>query len=270
MKSATREYLLMWGSHILYALLIFLVGYFVAKYLVKFLRRTLNKTRLDAILVNFLSSFTHVLFLTLVAIAALHTLGVDTTSIIALLGAAGLAVGLALRDSLQNFASGILLILFRPFGVGDFVEVSGVAGLIEEVAIFNTVMKTLDNLRVIVPNGIVYRDKIINYSSNAIRRVDLAFTIGFEEDLKRVKEVIWTCLKEEERILNEPEPFVGVGDWLEHGIRLLARPWVRKEDFWEVKTGLLEKIKYAFDEAGITPPYPRTHVVLKENQRKVK
>jgi len=265
-----KDTLFIWGTHILFALVIFFVGRIVVKYAVKILRGVLKKANFDEILVNFIASLCHAALLIFIIIAALHELGVDTTSLIAILGAAGLAVGLALKNSLQNFASGVLLILFRPFKIDDFVETAGVTGVVEDVTIFNTVMKTLDNRRIIIPNSMIYNDKIINYSAKDIRRIDMVFPVSYEDDLEKAKEILWGLLREDPRILDDPEPFVGVGEWAENGIHLFVRPWVKKEDFWTTKTELLEKIKVAFDEAGITIPYQKMQVYLVEGKKKKK
>jgi len=257
------NYLFTWGIHVFFALVIFFAGRLAAKYAVKLLRGLLRKSNLDEILVNFIGSLCHMAFLIFIIIAALHELGVDTTSLIAILGAAGLAIGLALKNSLQNFASGILLILFRPFKIGDFVETAGTTGIVEEVSIFNTVLKTLDNRQVIIPNGMIYNDKIINYSAKDIRRIDLIFPIGYEDSLQKAKEMVASLIREDERILKEPEPFIGVGEWAENGVKLYVRPWVKTSDLWAVKTELLEKIKLSFDAAGISIPYQRMQVYLK-------
>ena len=267
MKSAVPGYILAWGSHILFALAIFFIGRVAIRYVVKFLKTLLRRANLDEILVNFIGSLCHVVLLVFVIIAALHELGIDTTSLIAILGAAGLAVGLALKSSLQNFASGILLILFRPFTIGDFVETAGVTGTVEDVTIFNTVMKTLDNRQIIIPNGMIYNGKIINYSAKDIRRIDLVFPIGYEDDLRKAKEIMVSLLEKDERVLKDPEPFVGVGEWAENGVKLYVRPWVKTSDLWAVKTELLEKVKLAFDKAGMRLPYQRMQVYLKEANR---
>ncbi len=262
------DYLFTWGVHLLYALVIFFAGRIAVKAAVRLLRGLLRKANLDEILVNFIGSLCHVALLIFVIIAALHELGVDTTSLIALLGAAGLAVGLALKSSLQNFASGILLILFRPFKIDDFVETAGVTGTVEDVTIFNTVLKTLDNRQIIIPNGMIYNDKIINYSTKNIRRIDLLIPISYEDDLRVAKEIVNDLIAADARILREPAPFVGVGDWAENGVTLYVRPWAKAADLWSVKTDLLEKIKLAFDEAGIRIPAQRMRVTLVENEKK--
>ena len=202
-----------------------------------------------------------------VIIAALHELGVDTTSLIAILGAAGLAVGLALKDSLQNFASGVLLIIFRPFKIDDFVETAGITGIVEDVSIFNTILKTLDNRQITIPNGMIYNDKIINYSAKDIRRIDMVFPVSYEDDLEKAKEIIWDLIRQDGRFLEDPEPFVGVGEWAENGIQLFVRPWVKKEDYWTARTDFMEKVKLAFDKAGMTIPYRKMQVYLKEGEK---
>lgn len=267
LKGPVSAYALNCGIHIVFALAIFFIGRIVANVAVKILRRLLEKAKFDTILVNFICSLSYIVFLAFIVIAALHELGIDTTSLIAVLGAAGLAVGLALKNSLQNFASGIMLIIFRPFKIGDYIEVKDGSGTVERVNVFNTVLKTPDNRKVIVPNGIIYDAKITNFSAEDTRRVDMEFSIGYKDDIQKAKEIIWTFLKKDNRILKDPEPLVAVGDLADSSVKLIVWPWVRSFDYWPVKFDLLEKIKLAFDREGITIPYPRMEIYLRGREK---
>ena len=246
-----------WSIKILIALTIFLVGQLIAKYISRALGKVLSHTKLDKILVEFLQSLLRALLLVIVLVAALDQLGVNTNSVIAVLGAAGLAIGLALQSSLQNFAAGFMLLIFRPFKDGDFVEAAGTAGMIEKIGIFSTVMHTGDNKEVIIPNSAIYGGNIVNYSKRPTRRIDLIFSIGYEDDLRRARDVITQLIQADERILKDPEPLVAVGELAANSVNLFVRPWVKTEQYWDVRFDLTEKIKLAFDDAGITIPYPQ-------------
>ncbi len=259
-------YAIPWGINIVFALAIFIVGRFITKAIVKLIRKILHKTGMDVILINFVSSIVKSALLLFIIIAALDQLGVDTTSLIALLGAAGLAVGLALQNSLQNFASGVMLIIFRPFKTGDYVEAGGTAGIVESITIFNTVMRTGDNREVIVPNGAIYNGNITNYSTRPTRRIDMVFGIGYEDDIKKAKEIMLNILNMDERILQEPEPLVAVDELADSSINFVVRPWVNTADYWPVKFDLTEKIKLAFDENGISIPYPQMDVHIDKSE----
>lgn len=257
-------YVVPWGINIALAIAIFIIGRIITRSIVKLMKKILHKTEMDAILANFITSILNSALLLLIIIAALDQLGVDTTSLIALLGAAGLAIGLALQNSLQNFASGVMLIVFRPFKTGDFVEAGGTAGIIESITIFNTVMRTGDNRKVIVPNGAIYNGNITNYSANATRRIDMIFGIGYEDDIKKAKELILDLLNKDERILRDPEPLVAVAELADSSINLAVRPWVNNDDYWPVTFDLTEGIKLAFDQNGISIPYPQMDVHIQK------
>ena len=246
-----------WSIKILIALTIFLVGQLIAKIISRALGKVLAHTKLDKILVDFLQSLLRALLLVIVLVAALDQLGVNTNSVIAVLGAAGLAIGLALQSSLQNFAAGFMLLIFRPFKDGDFVEAAGTSGMIEKIGIFSTVMHTGDNKEVIIPNSAIYGSNIVNYSKRPTRRIDLVFSIGYEDDLRRARDVITQLIQADERILKDPEPLVAVGELAANSVNLFVRPWVKTDDYWKVRFDLTEKIKLAFDDAGITIPYPQ-------------
>jgi len=256
-NSFLSTYVIPWAINIIFALAIFIVGRMVAKMIIRLLKKILHKTGMDDILINFVSSIANAALLLFVIIAALDQLGVDTTSLIAVLGAAGLAVGLALQNSLQNFASGVMLIVFRPFKAGDMVEAGGTAGVVESITIFNTVLRTGDNREVIVPNGSIYNDNIVNYSARATRRIDMVFGIGYDDDIKQAKEIMQDILDQDERIHKDPAPLVAVAELADSSVNFNVRPWVNTGDYWAVKFELTEKIKLAFDANNISIPYPQ-------------
>jgi small conductance mechanosensitive channel len=251
-----------WGINIVLALATFIIGRWVANILLKVVKKLLQKSKMDAILVNFIVSIAHAILLLFIVIASMDQLGVDTTSLIALMGAAGLAVGLALQNSLQNFAAGVMLIIFRPFKTGDFVEAGGTAGVVETISIFSTVMRTGDNREVIVPNGSIYNGTITNFSARDTRRIDMVFGIGYGDDIRKAKQILIDLLGADERVLKDPEPLVAVGELADSSVNFNVRPWVQSGDYWSVKFDLTEKIKLAFDDNGISIPYPQMDVHL--------
>ena len=254
------DYIIPWGINIIFALAIFIIGRIVIRIITNVITKFLGKSGWDEILINFLSSIIYSLLLLVVIIASLNQLGVDTTSLIALIGAAGLAVGLALQGTLQNFAAGVMLIIFRPFKTGDFVEAGGCAGIVENVSIFNTVMRTGDNKEVTIPNGAIYGGTITNYSAKPTRRVDLVFGIGYDDDIKKAKAILEQLMNDDERILSDPAPLVAVGELADSSVNFNVRPWVNSADYWGVYFDLTENVKLAFDAAGISIPYPQMDV----------
>lgn len=249
-----------WSIKILVALLIFFIGQLVAKFIARILGKVLGRTKLDRILVEFIQSLVNALLLVFVIVAALDQLGVNTNSVIAVLGAAGLAIGLALQGSLQNFAAGFMLLIFRPFKGGDFVEAAGTAGVIEKIGIFSTTLHTGDNKEVIIPNGSIYSSNIVNYSKRPTRRIDMIFSIGYEDDIRTARDIIAAIIKDEPRILPEPNTLIAVGELAANSVNFFVRPWVKTEDYWDVKFALTEKIKLAFDANSITIPFPPIHI----------
>jgi small conductance mechanosensitive channel len=260
METATGSIVVFWLINILYAAIIVFVGRIVVKWLVKMSRKLMVRANLDPILINFFSTIANAILLLFVLIAALDQLGVDTTSMIAVLGAAGLAIGLALKDSLQNFAAGVMLILFRPFKIGDFVEAGGTAGVIESITIFNTIMKTGDNREVIVPNGLIYGDTITNYSAKDTRRIDMVFGIGYDDDLLKAKKLLTDIVTGHEKVMADPAPVIRVSELGDSSVNFDVRPWVDAGDYWPVRSELIETIKLAFDENGISIPYPQMDI----------
>lgn len=257
-------YVIPWGLNILFALLIFIIGKYLVGVITRLVKKLMEKAHMDKILVNFIGSIIKSVLLLFVVIAALDQLGVNTTSLIALIGAAGLAIGLALQGSLQNLASGVMLIVFRPFKDGDFVEAGGTMGVVEEIGIFTTKMRTGDNKEVIVPNGQIFGGIITNYSKRDTRRVDMVFGIGYGDDILKAKEVINGIIEADERILKDPAPLVAVAELADSSVNFNVRPWVKSADYWSVYFDLNEKIKLAFDMNGISIPFPQMDVHLEK------
>lgn len=251
-----------WAIRITTAIAIWIVGKWIAKKLVRLSRKLMTKAQLDEMLIKFAGNIIYTILLIVVGIAALDQLGIKTTSLLAIFGAAGLAVGLALKDSLANFSSGVLLILFRPFRVGDFIEAAGVMGTVDEVRIFSTILHTPDNRQVIVPNGQIYGGTIVNFSANSTRRIDLVIGIGYEDDIRKARDIIETIVKNDDRILADPEPYIALGELADSSINIDLRPWVNRSDYLAVKSSLLENIKTSFDENGISIPYPQQDIHL--------
>lgn len=255
-------YVFPWVVDIALALVIFFVGRWVVKQVTKLLERVLRKAKVEDMLVNFISSIANVVLLLFVIVASLNQLGVDTTSLIALLGAAGLAIGLSLQDSLKNFAAGVMLVIFKPFREGDFVEAAGVAGVVEHIQIFNTIMRTGDNREVIIPNGAIYSGVITNFSARDTRRVDMVFGIGYDDDLRKAKEILNEIIAADERILKDPAPVIAVSELADSSVNFIVRPWVNSADYWAVLWDTTETVKLRFDQEGISIPYPQMDVHL--------
>jgi small conductance mechanosensitive channel len=253
-------YVVPWSVNIALAIVVFIVGRLIAKGLVKVLEGLLVRAKVDAMLIEFIGSIASAALLLFVIIASLDMLGVNTTSLIAMLGAAGLAVGLALQGSLQNFASGVLLIIFRPFQVGNYIDAGGVSGTVEKITIFNTIMLTPDNREIIVPNAAVYGGTITNFSARATRRIDLVFGIGYGDDVKKARDIMVQTMESDERILKDPAPTVAVSELADSSVNFVVRPWVNASDYWDVKWDLTEKIKLAFDAQGVSIPFPQMDV----------
>ena len=253
-----------WLIKLLVALAIWLIGKWIAKRISGLSKRLMEKARVDATLVRFIGNIIYVVLLVVVGIAALDHLGVKTTSLLAIFGAAGLAIGLAMKDSLSNFASGVMLILFRPFRVGDFIEAAGTAGIVEEIGIFATHMRTGDNRSIIVPNGRLHQDNIINFSAKPTRRIDLVFSIDYSDDIRLAKSLIEHALNADERILADPAAVIMLGELAESSVDINVRPWVNTADYWPVRADLLERVKMAFDENGITIPFPQREMHVRE------
>jgi len=246
-----------WAINFVLALLIYIVGKWVARRVTNFCRRLLERADLDPTLVNFLSNVVFAVLLIAVILAALDTLGIPVTSLMAIVGAAGLAVGLALKDSLGNFAAGVMLVLFRPFRAGDFVEVAGVAGTAQAIRIFSTVLTTPDNKEIVIPNSQIAGDTITNYSANDTRRVDLVFGVSYDDDLKVTREVLTRLCAEHPMVLDDPATNIFVLNLGESSVDFAVRPWVKSGDYWKVYGDLLEQGKIELEKAGCSIPYPQ-------------
>ncbi len=248
------------GINLITAIAIFFVGKWVVNLVIKGMLNAMQKSDMDVTLRRFITNLLRMLLMLFVIIAAIHQLGVQTASLIALLGAAGLAVGLALQGSLSNFAAGVLIVLFRPYKVGDWIEGGGVSGSVEEVQILTTVLKTGDNKRVIIPNSQIMGSTITNYSANETRRVDLVVGVSYSDDLDKVRKELGDLVAADERILDDPAVTIAVSELADSSVNFVLRPWVKTEDYWGVYFDLTEAIKKRFDEVGISIPFPQRDV----------
>ena len=251
-----------WGLRVLGALAVLLIGRMVAGWGRKLTRNALERAGVDETIVPFLSGLVYFLILAFVLLAVLGLFGIPTTSIIAVLGAASLAVGLALQGTLANFASGVMLLLFRPFQVNDFIEVGGVSGAVEAIGVFSTVLNTPDNVRITVPNGQVYGQPIKNFTANPKRRIDLVAGVAYGDDLQVVHDTILSILEEEPRVLDEPAPQVAVSELGDSSVNFVVRPWCKAEDYWTLRFDLTRRIKERLEEAGCSIPFPQQDINL--------
>ncbi|MEJ2383626.1 MAG: mechanosensitive ion channel [Xanthomonadales bacterium] len=251
-----------WAVKIVLALLIYIVGKWIARRITRFIGKLMERADMDETLVTFLSNIVYGILLAAVVLAALDKLGVPVTSLLAILGAAGLAIGLALKDSLGNFAAGVMLVLFRPFKKGDFVEAGGVSGTVDEVRIFSTALTTPDNKQIIIPNGQIGADSITNYSANDQRRVDLVFGVSYDDDLKVARKVLTELCANHPLVLEDPATKIFVMNLGESSVDFAVRPWAKTADYWTVYGDLLEQGKLALEEAGCSIPYPQSDLHL--------
>jgi small conductance mechanosensitive channel len=256
------ELVMRYGPRLLLAVIVLLIGLWVIARVVALMGRGMDRAGTEPTLARFLRSLVSIGLKALLFISVASMIGVETTSFIAILGAAGLAVGLALQGTLANFAGGVLVLMFRPFKVGDYIEAQGVAGTVHSIQIFNTVINTPDNKRIIVPNGAISNGIITNYSTEPTRRVDLVFGIGYGDDIAKAKQVITDVLAAEDRLLAEPAPLIVVGNLGANSVDLTVRVWVNSADYWGVNFALTEQVKLAFDAAGISIPFPQRDVHL--------
>ena len=255
------------GINLAIAAAIFIIGRWVAKWLTGFVRKMLARTEMEDTLENFLCNMLYAVLMVVVIIATINQVGVETTSLLAVLGAAGLAVGLALQGSLSNFAAGVLIVLFKPYKVGDFIEGGGVSGVVEEVQIFSTIMRTGDNKRIIMPNAQVMAAEIVNYSANDTRRIDLVAGCGYDDDLDKARKVLEDIVSSESRILKDPAPTIAVSELADSSVNFVVRPWVATGDYWPVYFELTEQIKKRFDAEGLSIPYPQRDVHVYQHGR---
>lgn len=250
------------GIRLATAILIFFVGKWIVGLIVNGLKKAMQKGDVDTTLRRFVANLVRMVMMLFVIIAAINHLGIQTASLIAVLGAAGLAVGLALQGSLSNFAAGVLIVLFRPYKVGDWIEGAGVSGAVEEVQILTTMLKTGDNKRVIIPNSQIMGSTITNYSANATRRVDLVVGVSYSDDLDKVRKELEDLVAADERILEDPAPTIAVSQLADSSVNFVLRPWVKTPDYWAVYFDLTERVKKRFDEVGVSIPFPQRDVYI--------
>ena len=254
-----------YGIKIVGALVIIVVGFWLSRLVTKGIVKAFEKKNVDATLSKFLSSIIKTVLYIVVILAALDTLEFNTTSFVAIIGAAGLAVGFALQGSLSNFASGVMLIIFRPFKIGQFIEAGGGTGVVEEIGIFTTKLHTTDNKVIIIPNAKLTGDNIVNYSANETRRVDMVFGIGYTDDIDKAREAINQVLSSNDKVLADPAPDIIVTALADSSVNFSVRPWVKTADYWAVFTETHEAVKKKFDELNISIPFPQTDVHLFQN-----
>ena len=257
------EYMATYWLQVIGAIIIFVVGRWLAKVISNLVAKAMTKAKIDATLTSFVQHLCQIALMVFVVIASLQKLGVPVTNFVVVIGAAGLAIGFALQGSLSNFAAGIMLIIFKPFKVGDFIEAAGKMGTVKEIQIFNTVLNSPDNVRVIIPNGQVTGGNIMNFTVNGTRRIDLVVGVSYDDDLKKAQKVIEKILAGDNRILEEPATTVAVSELGDSSVNFVVRPWVNAADYWGVRFDLIEGIKLALDKNGITIPFPQRDIHMK-------
>lgn len=256
----TLVYLSQYGLKVIAAILIFLIGRWTVKKLTALTTKAMRRAKIDDTLVVFAESVLYFSLLVVVILSSLSALGINTSSFLAIIGAASLAVGLALKDSLSNIGSAVLIIVFRPFKVGDFIEAGGASGTVESINLFSTTISPADNRTITVPNSAITKSNITNFSKKSTRRLSHTFSIGYDDDLKLAKETLMQILLGDERVLKEPVPFVAVSELADSSVNLICRAWTKTEDYWGVYYDTLEIVKLTFDEKGISIPYPQVDV----------
>jgi len=259
----TVEHGMEYGAKILVSVAIFLIGRWIAYKIVSLMKKAMGKAKVDPTLISFAGHTIYIALVIVALVAAASNLGIDTTSFIAIFGAAGLAVGLALKDTLSNVGAAVLIIFFRPFKVKDFIEVSGVEGTVQSINLFSTTLNTADNRSIVIPNGSLIGGNIINYTSNHHRRIDLVFDIDYKDDLKLAKNVIMEILQSHPRVLKDPAPVVVVGALGNNSVQLFARPWVDTNEYWDMSFEITELVKLAFDQHAISIPFPQMDLHVK-------
>lgn len=262
MQETIIHYLTIYGFSILAAILILVLGLGAAKLVHHLALKIMTRRNIDPLISSFVGTVLHVLLVTFVIIAAISKLGVQTTSLIAVLGAAGLAVGFALQGSLSNLASGVIIITLRPFKVGDYVEAGSHAGIVESIDLFYTRMRSPDNKELMIPNSAITSSAIINYNARSERRCDMVFSVTYDTDLDKTRRIIQELLDRDERVLDDPAPMIVLGELADSSVNFWVRPWVKTEDFWDFKWEYTETVKKRFDEEGITIPFPQRDVHL--------
>jgi small conductance mechanosensitive channel len=260
--SIINDYILPWGIRLIIAAAIFFIGKMLARSIADFLQKPLSKSGMDEMLVKFLCTMTYAVLLIAVTLAAIDQLGINITSLLAIVGAAGLAVGLAMKDSLSNFAAGVMIIIFRPFKIGDFINAAGSAGVVDEIGLFCTLLHSPDNQRIIVPNSAIINGTIVNVNTLGTRRIDLVVGISYDDNIGQARDIILGLIDADPRILKDPEPVVAMAEMADSSININVRPWVKSEDYWTVRADLLEVIKLSLEQAGMSIPFPQREVYL--------
>lgn len=259
-SNMAMDYASEYGLKLLAALLIFIIGKWAVNKVTIFSKKLMLKAKVDQTLVEFLESIIYFILLIMVILASLNTMGINTTSFLAVFGAASLAVGLALKDSLSNIGAAVLIIIFRPFKVGDTIEAAGTRGTVKDINLFSTIMEPVDKRIVIVPNSSIINGNITNFSQRTIRRVEHVFGIGYDDNLKLAKETLIQIIEDDKRVLEEPAPLVAVGELADSSVNFTFRAWTTTDDYWDVHFDMLEKVKLAFDEKNISIPYPQIDI----------
>lgn len=265
----TTEYLsqgMDFGIKLITALLIFWIGRMIARFIQRGLRKLMQSQEVDKVLESFISNLAYWALMTFIIVAAISAIGVQTTSFIAVIGAAGLAIGLAMQGALANFAAGVLIVLFRPYRVGDWVEAAGIAGTVKEVSILTTTLTTGDNKRIIVPNSQIMGNIITNYSANETRRVDMVFGVSYSDDLDKVRSVLKEVVEADERVLADPPVNISVAALADSSVNFNVRPWVKTADYWGVMWDVTEAVKKRFVQEGISIPFPQRDIhIIRES-----
>jgi len=251
-----------YGPGLVYALIVLIVGLWVIKMITKGVKRVVQKSDIDDSLTTFLSSLVSMVLKVILVITVIDMLGIQATSFIAILGAAGLAVGMALSGTLQNFAGGVMLLVFKPFKVGDYIDAQGHSGTVNQIQIFNTILKTPDNKTIIIPNGGLSTGSMVNYSAEPTRRVDFTFGIGYSDDIDKAKSILKSLVEKDTRILPEPAYMIAVSELADSSVNFVVRVWVNAGDYWAVHFDMFEAVKKAFDENGVSIPFPQRDVHL--------
>lgn len=258
LKHLSLEY----GPRLIGAIVVWIIGIWVIKLLTKAFVKALEKGKTDESLKPFFKTLVATLLKTLLVISILGMLGIEMTSFIAILGAAGLAVGMALSGTLQNFAGGVVILIFKPFKVGDVIEAKGYTGIVHEIQIFNTILKSFDNKIIIIPNGGLSTSSMVNYSTEELRRVDWTFGAGYGDSVEKVKNTIKTLCDQDERILKDPAVFIALSELADNSINFVVRAWVKSADYWDVYFLMNEKIYDTFNKEGLNIPFPQMDIHL--------
>lgn len=259
------ELIMSYGPKVILAIIILILGLWLIKLFTRSLRKTMGRSKIDLSLQKFLLSLVGVLLKIMLAISVISMIGVEMTSFIAVLGAAGLAIGLAFQGSLANFAGGVLILLFKPYKVGDFIETSNNSGTVHEIQVFSTVLKTPDNKTIVIPNGELSNNCITNYSTESKRRVDMTFGCGYSDNLKKAKEILETLIKNDKRILDNPASMVAVSELADSSVNFVVRAWCKAPDYWNIYFDMQEKVKLEFDKQGVSIPFPQQDVHVYKN-----